>query len=96
MAKLTLITICTLGVMLGWLSAAVVRLENYRAASFSGQCSSFAAKDARQMIQREQCLHNAKSETNFVEQLLRGLNILSDKYLQTLPADRSDEPKTTI
>jgi hypothetical protein len=95
MDKLTLITICTLGVMLGWLSAAVVRLENYRAASFSGQCSSFAGNDARQKIQREQCLHNVKTENSFVEQLLHGLNILTDQYLQTLPADWSDKPKTT-
>jgi hypothetical protein len=71
MLKNALILLLSLTVI--WLSAIVVRLENFRYASLVGMCSEFKADDPLQNTKRHTCLHDTKTRTSFVWHLFYAL-----------------------
>ena len=63
-------------VVIVWLCAAVVRLENYRHANFVGMCTKYNIADPIQRIQREECLEKTPTRTQWYLHLLNGLKVL--------------------
>lgn len=75
--KPTLVAIIAiLSLAIALLGAAVVRLENYRYANFSGFCSEYDTTDPLQRIKREDCLDNAQTRTHWFWHILYGLKLL--------------------
>jgi hypothetical protein len=60
------ILIALLLVVVAWLLAVVVRLENYHYASVVGMCSEFKADDPLQTVTRHNCLHSTNTRTSSV------------------------------
>jgi hypothetical protein len=58
------------------LTAAVVRLENYRYANFTGSCTQFDIAIPQQRIKREECLNAAQTRTHWFWHVLYGVGLL--------------------
>ena len=72
----TLIVITLLSVTLFFMTAAVVRLENYRNANFVGYCAEHDGKDPVARIKREVCLEEKQTRTSWFWHVLYGLKLL--------------------
>ena len=75
MIKNSIIAILLLCIV--FLSAVVVRLENFHYASVVGMCSEFKSDDPLQTVKRHDCLHNTETRTSPLWHLLYAL--LGDK-----------------
>jgi hypothetical protein len=58
------------------LAAAVVRLENYRYANFSGLCTQFDITKPLQRTKRDECLNAAQTRTHWFWHVLYGVGLL--------------------
>ena len=58
------IVIFLLLLALAWLSATIVRLENFHYTSVVGMCREFKADNPLQTVQRHRCLHSTETRTN--------------------------------
>lgn len=67
------VVIVVLIILVVWLSAAVVRLENYHYASAVGLCGEFDGKTMEDRAARHQCLNNTTTRTNFLWHLFYAL-----------------------
>ena len=56
---IAVLAVCTL-----WLSATVVRLENYHYASFVGMCGQYNPGNPLDTVKRHQCLHETSTRTS--------------------------------
>jgi hypothetical protein len=69
------IVILVLVVLVIVLTAAVVRLENYRYANFVGLCTEFDITKPQQRIEREKCLETTRTRTHWFWHVIYGVGL---------------------
>ncbi len=69
----SLILVIVLLSIILWFGTAIVRLENYHYASQVGLCDELSGLE--NLVQKDQCLNEAQTRTNFFWHLLYGLKI---------------------
>jgi hypothetical protein len=73
---LYLVVVAALVIMVIALTAAVVRLENYRYANFVGFCTDYDMHEPRERIRREKCLETSETRTHWFWHVLYGVRLL--------------------
>ena len=68
--KNVMLVLLTLTVI--WLSAQVIRLEQYHYASFVGMCRDFPEEDPMSTAKRDECLNKTETRTNMFGHLYYG------------------------